>query len=140
VNIHGLTTQENLGYKPKAEEDCFLKPSQSPCVEGQVRKILKNSGKMCPHCKPACLLNTYDLQVSQSKMLKERDSNARSDVVIVLSFSTTIAENIVEKASFDVEDFTLYSANVFNLFLGMSIVSFCEFFFQTIMYVIRKCF
>jgi len=152
--IDGLTTQENLGFTPQPEDECMMKPITHECVKNQVHSMKRMTSRMCPQCKPACRLSTYDVQVSQSKIIpaqftrRHRHNNmtspvsifdAKNDAVVELMFDTTTGVNIIkEQPSFSLIDFLLYSANVFILLLGMSFVSFCEFFLYCVMYVKRR--
>jgi len=111
--------------------------------------------KMCPMCKPACHSSVFSVEMSQSKIFTQRrpikrhnfnsshrkmsdvDEILPTDAVVKIVYHPNVDEYIVEQPAFELIDFFLYTANVFNLFLGMSFVSFCEFFMQIILSIHR---
>jgi len=59
-------------------------------------------------------------------------------VVLNIKFGNMDTTRVLEKQSFTLTDFVLYVANIFNLFVGMSFVSFAEVFVQVVMRILQS--
>jgi len=149
---------KNLGFDAENAPLCFFKPSQLACIKNQLYIMQHKAESMCPMCKPACHSSVFSFEISKSKIFTKRrtiNNNKRhnfnsshrklsdvdeilpTDAVVKIVYLPNVNEYIVEQPAFELIDFFLYTANVFNLFLGMSFVSFCEFFMQIILTIHR---
>jgi len=155
VKLNGLLSKENVGFSVPDNEKCIFKPGQLPCIKNQTHIMQHNLEKKCPMCKPACHSSEFSVEMSQSKIFTRKPSHEKhnfnmhrnninddsnilpSDAVVKIVYQTNVNEYFVEKPAFEIVDFFLYTANVFNLFLGMSFVSFCEFFMQIMLSIHR---
>jgi len=71
-------------------------------------------------------------QCGKRKIHRQRPPNK---VILNIAFDSMMPTKIIEQSSFTLIDFFLYSANIFNLFLGMSFLSIFETILEIILHI-----